>query len=139
MYLLDTNAVSEIRKVQKGVANAGFDEWLASIDYRDLYLSVVVLMELERGVLGMERKDVKQGKYLRTWLEQSKKMYQGRILPITERTADICASFHVPNKAPENDAWIAACAKEHGLILVTRNVADFADLPVAVINPFTAE
>lgn len=138
MYLLDTNAISETRKVYRGVANTGFDEWYASVLQKDLYINVVVSMELQRGVLAMERKDIRQGASLRDWYQKAVlDLYQGRILSITERTAELCATFHVPNKSSENDAWIAATAKEHGLILVTRNVADFAHLPIKTLNPFS--
>lgn len=65
MYLLDTNAISEMRKVKRGKANHGFTRWLKSTDTSHFYTSTVVMMELERGVLGMERKDPAQGTILR--------------------------------------------------------------------------
>ena len=93
-------------------------------------------MELERGVLAMERKDPTQGAYLREWFLAVREKFQKRTLVIDGAVADCCAGLHVPDKAPENDAWIAATALTHGLTLVTRNVKDFERLPVRLLNPF---
>lgn len=135
MYLLDTNVISESRRIPK--MNAGVAAWLKQTPKEKLYTCAVVMMELERGVLGMERKDPAQGKLLREWLEQdAKPRFAGRILPIDEDTAAICARLHVPDRSPENDAWIAAIAIQHRLTLVTRNVADFAESGAKLLNPF---
>nr|CBA05611.1 putative plasmid stability-like protein [Neisseria meningitidis alpha275] len=102
-----------------------------------MYTSAIVMMELERGVLGMECKDGQQGGILRRWLEEVvKPTFKARILPINETTAEICARLHIPDKSPENDAWIAATAKQHGLTLATRNIKDFEHSGVKLINPF---
>ena len=135
MYLLDTNVISESRRIPK--MNAGVAAWLKQTPKEKLYTCAVVMMELERGVLGMERKDPAQGKLLREWLEQdAKPRFAGRILPIDEDTAAICARLHVPDQRPYNDALIAASAIRHDLTLVTRNTRDFAALQVPLLNPF---
>ncbi|MCF7521493.1 type II toxin-antitoxin system VapC family toxin [Neisseria sp. ZJ106] len=140
MYLLDTNIISEMRKAKKGRANPNLTAWLAQTDSGYFYTSAIVAMELERGVLGMERKDPVQGIELRRWLDEVKsKLFTNRILPIDETTARICAAMHIPDKAPENDAWIAATARQHGLTLVTRNTADFERTGARLFNPFAAE
>lgn len=85
----------------------------------------------------MERKGKTQGAVLRRWLDEVvKPAFSGRILPIDADTAAICAALHIPDKSPENDAWIAATAKQHRLILVTRNTADFERTGVRLFNPF---
>ena len=137
MFLLDTNIISEMRKVKSGKADSNVTAWLANQNSNSLYTSVIVMMELERGILGMERKDLVQGRALRIWFEHmTAAMLQGRILPIDEPTAEICARLHIPDKSPENDAWIAATAKQHGLTLATRNIKDFEHSGVKLINPF---
>ena len=137
MYLLDTNTISELRKVAIGKGNTAVAAWAARQDFRDCHTSAVVMMELERGVLSMERKDATQGEVLRTWLDQKiKRDFKERILAIDATTAGICARLHIPDRSPENDAWIAAQAIQHGLTVVTRNEKDFAELGVQVWNPF---
>nr|WP_255758764.1 type II toxin-antitoxin system VapC family toxin [Neisseria lisongii] len=135
---MDTNIISEMRRPSR--ANPNVKSWLDKQNHQHLYTSAAVMMELERGVLGMERKDRTQGEILRRWLEEVvKPAFTNRILPIDETTARICAAMHIPDKAPENDAWIAATARQHGLTLVTRNTADFERTGARLFNPFAAE
>ncbi|MRN38322.1 DUF4411 domain-containing protein [Neisseria sp. N95_16] len=139
MYLLDTNIISEMRKVKSGKADHNLTAWLAEQDSSSFYTSAVVMMELERGILGMERKDPQQGRALRVWFDSMVAiLLAGRILPIDETTAAICAKLHIPDRSPENDAWIAATAKQYGLILITRNTKDFEHSGVKLLNPFEA-
>ena len=135
MYLLDTNIISETRRPDR--ANSNVTDWLAAIDSNSLYTSAVVMTELERGVLNIERKDPHQGAVLREWLNAViKPAFAGRVLPIDEHTATICASLHIPSQAPANDAWIAATALQHGYTLITRNTADFERSGAKLLNPF---
>ena len=97
MYLLDTNVISETRRANR--ADGNVRAWLNTIDPAEMYTSAIVMMELERGVLGMERKDGQQGGILRRWLEEVvKPTFKDRILPIDETTAEICARLHIPDK-----------------------------------------
>ncbi len=135
MYLLDTVTLSETRRITSH--NEAVFKWLATVKAEDLFINTIVLMELERGVLSKERKDKTQGKVLRTWLDGTiKPAFEHRTLLIDKETAQICASLHVPNKTPENDAWIIATALQHGLTLVTRNISDMNRTSVKLINPF---
>lgn len=140
MYLFDTNIVSEMRKIKRGDADKQLVTWLQSVSHTDFYTNAVVLMELQRGILGKVRKDPQQAKNLENWFQTAvKTMFEGRILPIDETTATICARLHVPNLTPENDAWIAASAIQHNLTLVTRNTKDFQHPNLRVFNPFETQ
>lgn len=138
MYLLDTNILAEMRKMAKGTANENVVNWFRSIGDAPLFVSVVTLMEIERGVLGMERKDPEQGKLLRHWFETLVlTQFKHNTYYINDNTiAKLCAQLHVPDRSPENDAWIAATALRYKLTLVTRNTKDFEDMGVKVVNPF---
>ena len=137
MYILDTNVVSELRKAHGGSANAGVVAWAAGLPSAGFFLSVVTVLELELGVLLIERRDPSQAMHLRAWLDNRVlPAFADRILPIDESVARRCASLHVPNPRPERDALIAATALTHGMTVVTRNVNDFDSLGVPVVNPW---
>lgn len=88
--------------------------------------------------LALERRTPPQGSALRVWLNGVKASFADRILPFSGTTATLCAAMHVPDPKSERDAMIAATALEHGMTLVTRNVADFAGTGTKLINPFLA-
>ncbi|MCB5362259.1 type II toxin-antitoxin system VapC family toxin [Pusillimonas sp. CC-YST705] len=137
MYVLDTNVLSELRKVRFGKADANVAAWTESVDAADLFVSAITIMELELGVLSIERKDAAQGAMLRLWLEHHVlPEFSGRTLPIDTAVAQRCARLHVPDKRGERDALIAATALVHGMAVVTRNVADFKPTGVAIVNPW---
>ncbi len=137
MFILDTNVVSELRKIRLGRADEKVAKWADSIETAALYLSVITVQELEMGVLIMERRDAKQGAVFRTWLDQHVlPAFNGRILPIDTAIALCSANLHVPNPRPVRDGLIAATALVHGMTVVTRNVADFSSCGVAIINPW---
>ena len=137
MYVLDTNVVSELRKVRAGKADANVAAWAESVDASELFLSAITVMELELGVLSIERRDATQGAMLRSWLEQHVlPEFAGRTLPIDTAVAQRCARLHVPDKRGERDAFIAATALVHGMTVVTRNVADFQPTGVTTLNPW---
>lgn len=137
MMLLDTNVVSELRKVGDGRADPNLVAWLSGRDAAQFYLSAISLMELEIGVLRIERRDATHGALLRRWLdERVKPAFAGRVLPIDSTIALRCATLHVPDPRSERDALIAATALEHAMSVVTRNVKDFAPTGVRLINPW---
>lgn len=135
-YLLDTNVVSELRK-KPGVVEPRVLAWAERHPARDLYISVVTVMEIELGVARVERRDPEQGAVLQLWLEAGVLAgFANHILSIDVETARRAARLHVPDPRPERDAFIAATAAVHGLTVVTRNVADFDPTGVDVVNPW---
>jgi predicted nucleic acid-binding protein len=137
MYVLDTNVLSELRKVQLGTADANVVTWAESVDAAALFVSVISVMELELGVLAIERRDATQGAMLRAWLDlKVLPEFAERTLPIDTAVAQRCARLHVPDKRGERDALIAATALVHGMAVVTRNVADFKPTGVVTVNPW---
>lgn len=137
MYVLDTNVVSELRKVRAGKADPNLVAWAESVDAAALFVSAITIMELELGVLSIERRDATQGALLRSWLEHHVlPEFSGRTLPVDTAVALCCARLHVPDKRGERDALIAATALVHGMTVVTRNVADFEPAGVGIVNPW---
>ena len=135
MYLLDTNVVSELRKAKK--ADRGVRMWAQAVPASSLYLCAISILELEIGILLMERRDRKQGAILRAWMDgHVLPAFDGRILAIDAAVAQRCAALHVPSRRSDRDALIAATALVHGLTVVTRNVDDFPPTGVAVVNPW---
>ena len=136
-FLLDTNIISELRKGGDGRANPEVIAWLSGVDADRLYLSAITLLELERGVLRLERRDIAQGALLRKWMDgQVLPEFRSRTLPLDADAAIRCASLHVPHPKPERDALIAAIALVHGMTVVTRNVVDFETMGVPLLNPW---
>lgn len=137
MFLLDTNVVSELRKVRAGRANPNVAQWADSVDAIDLYISAITVQELEMGVLLAERRDPPQGAIFRSWFDSHVlPAFAGRILPVDTAVAQRCAALHVPNPQPAMDSLIAATALVHGMTLITRNVADFQLSGVTLLNPW---
>lgn len=136
-FVLDTNVVSELRKVRSGKADARVAAWAAQVDAADLFLSAITLMELEMGVLQVARRDARQGALLHSWLSHHVlPEFSERILPIDTAVAQRCARLHIPDPRSERDALIAATALVHGMTVVTRNLADFEPTGVPTLNPW---
>ena len=137
MFLLDTNVISELRKAGDGKAEANVVAWLSEKSAADFYVSAITVMELEYGVLRIERRDPDQGSRLRAWMDGHViPAFSDRILPVDVRVACQAARLHVPDPRPDRDAYIAATALVHGMIVVTRNMADFVPTGVRVVNPW---
>ncbi|WP_185732463.1 type II toxin-antitoxin system VapC family toxin [Burkholderia sp. Bp8963] len=137
MFVLDTNVVSELRKVRAGKADPNVAAWSATVDAPALFVSAITIMELETGVLQIERRDPAQGALLRAWLDgHVLPEFTGRVLPIDTAVVLRCARLHVPDRRSERDALIAATALVHGMTVVTRNVADFVETGVTILNPW---
>lgn len=138
MYLLDTNVVSEFRKVQNNKAHPNFMLWQQGITAQQCFISSVTILEIEQGILKLARKDAIQAQMLRDWFEiKVLTAFEQRVLAFDITIARLCAKLHVPDPRSERDAMIAATAIAHGLTLVSRNVIDFQHMDVNLINPFT--
>ncbi len=136
-YILDTNVVSELRKGGSDKINPHVERWASQATATTFYLSVITILELEMGVLLIERKDRTQGTTLRSWFQNYVlPTFKERTLNIDHNIALCCAALHVPDRRSDRDALIAATALVHGMYVVTRNVADFANTGVKIINPW---
>lgn len=132
MFLLDTNIVSDLRKRREPVVG-----WITGKASADLFISVLTLGEIARGVSMKARRDPASAKVLASWLERTRTTFADRVLHISEDVAIEWGKLSSIRTRGEADALIAATAAIHGLILVTRNVADFADTGVEIINPWS--
>jgi predicted nucleic acid-binding protein len=135
-YLLDTNVVSELRKGERG--NPRLAEWYRLRDKRELFLSVITLAEIRRGIALIRRRDPLQAAILERWCEtlQGEFGRAGHLLSVDPEQAAAWGELMSLRSLPILDAFLAATARTHGLTLVTRNQADFAGLPVDLENPF---
>ena len=138
MFVLDTNVVSELRKLGDGRADARVIAWISGQDAASFYISALTLMELEIGILRIERRDAGQGERLRRWMDRHVlPEFRERTLPVDTAVALKCARLHVPDPRAERDALIAATAMVHGMNVVTGNLADFEATGVTLIDPWT--
>lgn len=132
-FLLDTNVVSEARKP---AGDATVKAWLAVTPSSELYLSVLVLGEIRQGIERLRRRDRTQAQILDAWLAVLRERYGERLLPISDEIAVEWGRLNVPDPLPAVDGLLAATARVHDMILVTRNVAEVERTGVRLLNPF---
>ena len=138
-YVLDTNVVSELRKAGAGQANAKVSAWIANVDTSALFLSAITVMELEIGIQRAERKDPRQGIVLRAWMNgRVMRTFAAQVLPTDVKIARRCAALHA-GPAIRTGCADPATALVHGMIVVTRNVADFTPLGTPLLNPWSSD
>lgn len=133
-YLIDTNIISEIRKGERRDANVA--AWFESIDDADLYLSVLVLGEIRKGIERVRSKDPARADALEKWLSAVHRAFAGRILPVDDAVAEEWGKMNAVRPVSTVDGLLAATAKVHRLTLATRNTTDVAGLGARVFNPF---
>jgi predicted nucleic acid-binding protein len=140
MFLLDTNVISELRKARAGKADRNVALWIDEVPAASLFLSVIVIQELEIGTLLAQRRDPAKGAILRAWLDdQVLPTFSERILAIDTAVARRSAALHVPDPRPIRDALIAGTALTHGMTVVTRNLHDFQPTGVPLLNPWNRQ
>lgn len=136
-YLLDTNVISELRKARTRAIDPGVSAWTETVDAGDMFLSVITIMEIEKGIAQVARRDRAQAARLQEWFEMAVLTeFSDRILPFDAEAARYCARLHVPDRRSANDAIIAAIAWQHDMVLVTRNVKDFTGMGAQLVNPW---
>jgi len=135
-YLLDTNIISEVRKGPR--CNSKVSAWYDLIDDAEIYLSVLVLGEIRKGLERVRRKNPAQARALEGWLAAIGTSFAERILPIDQAIADEWGRMSAKRPVSTIDALLAATAKVSDMTLVTRNTVDVADLGAKVLNPFAA-
>lgn len=135
-FLLDTNVVSELRKGSR--ANARVRAWFAGVEDDEIHLSVLVIGEIRRGVERIRRRDPVQGVALERWLVRLVREHAARILAVDGRAAEEWGRLTARQPGSVVDTLMAATARVHGLVLVTRNTRDVAWTGVPHVNPFEA-
>jgi predicted nucleic acid-binding protein len=132
-YLLDTNVISEARKPR------GYERvkrWISSVPVEDLYLSVLTLGEVRRGIGLLEGRDPAQAEVYEAWLATVLRDYTDRIIPVDAEAAEEWGNMNVPGPVPVVDSLMAATAKVRNMTFVTRNTSDVARTGARLLDPF---
>ena len=133
-YLVDTNVVSELRKKKR--CNPGVASWISGVAAEELFLSVLTVGEIRKGIELIRRRDPQTAGLLETWLAELNTTFSGRVLDLDMEMAEAWGRMNVPDRLPVIDSLLAATAKVYGLTLVTRNVKDVECSGVDFLNPF---
>lgn len=133
MYVLDTNVISAVRRPDRAPQVAA---WLSGKSEQDLFLSVITVGEIARGIRQQERRDPNFARDLRAWLDRTVLLFSDRLLPFDAEDARIWGRLSAELGHAGADLMIAASALRHGATVVTGNVNDFAPTGVKIENPF---
>jgi len=134
-FLLDTNAVSEIRRGR----NPNVRAWAGAVDDVELHLSVMTLGEIRTGIDRLRDRDAAQAEVFARWLGELRNRFVDRILPVDARVADEWGRLNASASRNTVDSLIAATARVHELTVVTRNTKDFQSCDVLLLNPWEYE
>ena len=133
-YLLDTNVLSEIRKGRN--CDGAVRQWWSGVDDQDIYLSVMVLGEIRRGIDRLRIRNPGKARKLEHWLQSIIEDFDDRLLVVDRNVADVWGSMTVKRTLPLVDGLMAATAIAHKLTLVTRNTKDIDNSGASLLNPF---
>jgi predicted nucleic acid-binding protein len=136
-YLLDTNVVSELRKGDR--ADTNVTTWFADVAEEKIFLSVLTIGEIRRGIENVRRRDPNSAAALDRWLDLVSEAHGDRIVPIDRAITEEWGRMNVPDPLPVVDGLLAATARVLGLTLVTRNIADVEHTDVELLDPFKRE
>jgi toxin FitB len=132
MFLLDTNVISELRKAKP---HGGVTAWVGTLRPSQMYLSAIVIGEVQAGIEQTRRQDALKATYFESWLTQLIENFE--VLPLD---AEVCREWgrlmHGKSRELQEDAFVAATARVHHLVVATRNVSDFKNFEVEIFNPF---
>jgi predicted nucleic acid-binding protein len=134
MYLIDTNVISEVRKGRR--CDPHVAAWYRACRDDELFLSVLVLGEIRQGIARLRARNGRQATALESWLEEVLESFGDRVLPVSERVAQIWGRLNASETLPVIDSLLAATAEAHGLTLVSRNLKDIERSGVRCLNPF---
>ncbi len=134
-YLVDTNVISEARKGRR--CDPGVAAWFADVSSEDIYLSVLTLGEIRKGIENIRRRDKPAAEALENWLHELEASLADNLLPVDQAVAEQWGRFNVPDPLPMLDSLLAATASVHGMTLVTRNLKDVERTGVECLNPFS--
>jgi toxin FitB len=135
-YLLDTNVISELRKGER--ADSHLTAWFAGLADEEVFLSVLTVGEIRRGIESVRRRDADSAAPLDRWLARLSEAHGDRILSIDRAIAEEWGRMNVPHPLPVVDGLLAATARILGLTLVTRNIADVKGTGVELLDPFAS-
>lgn len=135
-YLLDTNVISELRKGER--ADPHVRTWFSELADEEIFLSILTIGEIRRGIENVRRRDPDSGAALDSWLARLGEAHGDRVLPVDRAIAEEWGRMNIPDPLPVIDGLLAATAKVVGLTLATRNIADVESSGVELVNPFSA-
>lgn len=135
-FLLDTNVLSEVRK-QGSRCNEGVRRWYQAADTETLYLSVLVLGEIRKGIERIRQRDADSANAIETWMRKVSGEFGDRVLPVTANITNEWGKLGVDQPVPVVDGLLGATALVHELIFVTRNTVHLSRTGVQLLNPFT--
>jgi toxin FitB len=133
-YLIDTNVISELRKGER--ADRGVTSWFTALADEEVFLSVLTLGEIRRGIESLRRRDANAVAALESWLSRVSETHRDRVISLDRAIAEEWGRLNVPDPLPVIDGLLAATAKITGLTLATRNIADIARTGISFVNPF---
>jgi toxin FitB len=134
-YLLDTNVISELRKGER--ANPSVASWFSGVADEEIFLSVLTIGEIRRGIENVRRRDPDSATALDGWLARLNEIHRERIVPVDRPIAEEWGRMNVPDPLPVVDGLLAATARILGLTLVTRNTADVEGTGIELLDPFS--